>query len=338
MHRPKLTFPLLYCLGGIVLVFLFHVGLGGSVRLSPSEILAELFRGPTGGESLANSILWDIRLPRSLAALLAGGVLGAIGTAFQSFFRNALAEPYVVGVSSGAGLFGTIALISGAGLAMNGLLVPLVATMGGMLSLGLVMLIGWSKGRLDVLRLLIGGIVVGQILSASMTVVLLASGEDTNQVLRWLMGSLTPMDFQQVVVLAIALVISIVMLGMTARQLNVIAVEHTLAERLGINVKKLSFWVLGLGAFAVSLVVGTVGIIGLVGLVAPHIARSWLGADNRRVWPIATSIGAMLLGLADLAAQRIIPSAELPVGAVTAIVGAPVLIWILRRPMMKLVA
>ncbi|MDK3157562.1 iron ABC transporter permease [Kamptonema cortianum] len=314
-----------------LLAALIHIGVGGSFHANPLQVLQAILQGDTGGTDPLNAVVWKLRLPRVLAAITVGAILGLAGSAFQALFRNPLAEPYIIGVSSGAAAGGTIAFVSGLGSAFFGLGILASGFAGGLASLALVlMLANWKKG-VDVVRLLISGVVIGAMLSSLTSLVLLSAGEDTNQVLRWLLGSLTPMSFTKVTVLAIALAAGFPLVYRSSRYLNALSYDHNLGTRLGINVHRLSLSILLVTTAMVACTVGSVGIIGFLGLIAPHVARLLVGVDLRVSAPAATLIGAIFLTLADLAAQRLLPGGELPVGAVTAILGAPILLILLSK-------
>jgi iron complex transport system permease protein len=332
----------------VILAFLVHLGLGSTALLSPVDVVRELFRGPRS-DDIPNTIVWQVRLTRALGCVLVGGLLGAVGSAFQALFRNPLAEPYIVGVSSGAAVGGALALVLGLGALLGGLMVPFMAFLTGLASLALVFGLAKRRGVVEVTTLLLAGVVVGALLSAVLSLILLAAGRDTNQVLRWLLGSTTPMYWNRLAILAVALFGGSALLIAQTRRLNAFAIGEDTAQRLGIDTGRLKGIVLVSGTAMTAVAVGSTGIIGFLGLVAPHISRRLLGVDWR--WSL---LGALLLGsglllAADMVAQRGVGTVEnllmlahmiperpvreidLPVGAVTALLGAPVLLILLRR-------
>ncbi|MEA2552245.1 MAG: iron complex transport system permease protein [Fimbriimonadaceae bacterium] len=258
-------------------------------------------------------------------------MLSVVGSSFQALFRNPLADPYVVGVSSGAAVGGSAAIVLGLEGLWGGLGIMGLAFLGGLGSLLLVFGLARRRGVVDVSTLLLAGVVVGSLLAALTTLVLYAAGEDTNKVLRWLLGSMTPMFYDRLVVMAVAAAVGSAVLILQARQLNAFAISESTAKHLGIDTRRLKWIVLVTGTVLAAICVGAVGIIGFLGLVAPHISRRLLGVDWRLSMPGALMIGPTLLLMADVAAQRALPNMELPVGVVTALLGAPFLLVLLRR-------
>lgn len=323
-----------------VLAFLVHVGFGSTGYLWPADVLREILKGHTG-ETGENNAVWLVRMTRGLGCLLIGGILGAVGSAFQALFRNPLAEPYVVGVSSGAAMGGVIALIFGFAGAAAGLGQAGAAFAGGMLSLGLVLALSSRRGATDVTTLLLAGVVVGSMLSGLLSLFILAAGHDTNQLLRWLLGNTYDVRWSGVWLLLGALVLGGSVLVLQSRSLNAFAIGEETAKRLGVDTRRLKIIVLAVGTAMVAIAVGQTGVIPFLGLVAPHIARGILGIDWRRSLVGSILVGSVLLLAADILTQRLIPAltarmgvtpvVDLPVGVVTALIGAPSLLILLRR-------
>ncbi len=314
----------------VLLAAMLHLWVGGSVAISPDIVLNTIFAGP-GGDNSTNLIIWQIRLPRVITALAAGGLLGAVGAAFQALFRNPLAEPYIIGVSSGAALGGTMAILAGLSGMVAGLALPLFGFVGGMGALCLVLVLSRLSGGRKVENLLLSGVVMGSLLSAMVSIVLILAGEDTNAVLRWLLGSITPAEWSRGGVLWLVLAFCLPLLWMQSRKLNAMAINEEAAGISGVDIKKVHAVVLVVGTAAASAAVGTCGVIPFLGLVAPHLTRKLLGEDLKVMLPGSVLAGGGLLVLADLAAQQIKRGAELPVGAVTALLGGPLLLWLLSR-------
>ena len=326
----KILFLAALCLLG----FLLHIGLGSYLWISPFETVLEIFKGSGSGNELVNSIVWDIRLPRALGCVLGGALLGSVGAVFQTLFRNPLADPYVLGVSSGSALGGALAIILGLGGILHGLGVVVFAVIFGLSSLILVMCLARRSGVLLIHTLLLAGVVIGIFLSSLLTLAMYLSGNDLHLIFRWLMGSTTPMFWDRLAIMGIFLLIGGWILYRKSRHLNAFVISEEGAKNLGINADRLKWLVLVIGTAMTAVAVGSMGILGFIGLVAPHIARKLLGIDLRFSFIGALLVGSLLLLFADLIAQRIAPI-ELPVGVVTAIIGAPFLILLLRRQIIQ---
>lgn len=315
----------------VALMALLHMGIG-TVYLSPAEILQALFQRD---DSTHANIVWALRFPRVMACVCAGALLGMTGAAFQAIFRNPLADPYVVGVSSGAAVGGALGIVLGVGVGWGGWwtgLGPLaMGTLGGLGALALVISLSVRRGVLDPSSLLLTGVVLSALLSSVLSLILLWSGYDTNVVLGWLLGHMSPAHWNRVTAMGTVLLITAPILLRYAKQLNVLAISDETAQRLGVDPHRHRPLILVVGSVMVAVTVGSIGIVGFLGLVAPHIARRLLGVDWRYSMLGAGLVGAGLLCGADLVAQRIIANAEVPVGIVTAVIGAPFLIALMRR-------
>ena len=335
MARPARI--LLLLLAAVLAAVVFHVTPSGYNDLTLREILGAIFQGPAGGLSeraeRINFIVWDLRMPRVGLCLLVGGLLGAVGSAFQALLRNPLADPFVLGVSGGAAVGGAAAVVMGLGT----LVVAGSGFVGGMLALALVYALSSRRGAIDVDRLILAGTVTGTLLSSLVTLLLLAGGQDTNTVMRWLFGDMSVANWTIDLFLLVALAIGFPLLVVQSRRLNAMALGGDAARRLGVDPVALTRLVLLAGGFMTAATVGTVGIVGFLGLVAPHVARRLLGVDWRWSLPGSLLVGGLLLVLADLVAQRGLPSLlgrtglELPVGAVTSLLGAPALLALLKK-------
>lgn len=335
-RRPKLSVPLkrLYGLGFLagllVLSLLLHVGLGSALNIGPLKVLDELLKGPYGASGTDHFVIWTLRLPRAAGCVTVGMLLAGSGSAFQAVFRNPLADPYIVGTSSGAAVGGVISILIGAGWGWMGMTTPVFAFVGGMGSLFLVLAIARRNRTIDSSNLLLAGVLVGAMLSSLMAFLLYKAGQDTNQVTRWLLGSVDPMYWSRVGVMAVVLVLAGGWLCWKSRLLNALAMGEEASARLGVNVPRFRFGVLAAGAMMTAAAVGASGIIPFVGLAAPHTARRLLGVDWRFSLPASMLLGAIMMLLADALGARVV-SDGIPVGVVTALLGAPFLLAILGR-------
>lgn len=286
--------------------------------------------------SLDRTILIELRLPRVLLAAIAGGGLAAVGVAFQSVLRNPLAEPYVLGVSGGAALGATIAILLGLGgaSALGQPLVPLVALASGMGSTALVWTLARATGKATGTSILLAGVVVNAIASAAITFLkTIVSASKAQELLFWLMGFLELPRPLVLVSVAVYVAIGVAILLVDAGRLNLLALGDEQAAHLGVDVRALQMRTF----FACSLVVGAIvsatGLIGFVGLVVPHALRTLYGPDVRKLLPASLLGGAAILALCDLVARgtfRVFHT-EPPVGAVTALLGGPLFLALLRK-------
>ena len=317
---------------------ILHIMIGGSMNLSPVQVVQEIFRGhmPDSITTPANSTVWAIRLPRAIECILVGCILGLVGSAFQAQLRNPLAEPYIVGVRSGAAIGSAIAMIIGWDAWFGGLGSAAFGFLTGMASLGIVYGLASRRGVVDVTSLLLSGVVVGSLMASILSLCLLLAHQDTNKVLAWLLGNMGTANFEKVALLLVTLAIGSVVLIRQTRRLNAFAVGEEAALRLGVDVGRLRAVVLIVGTAMTAAAVGTVGIIGFLGLVAPHISRKLLGVDWRYSLFGSGLVGGILLLGSDVLSQRIgtlfgTVIGDLPVGIVTALIGAPSLLILLRK-------
>lgn len=304
----------------IVLVTLFLL-LGVSVILTTAI--------GTSGLSLLDltpdriiQILFDVRLPRVLAALLVGAGLAAAGTAMQGLFKNSMADPYIIGTSSGGALGAALSIVF-----LMGWGLPVFAFVGATASTVVVYLISRRDGRVAVETLLLSGIAVSLFLSALLSFVMYISGKSLHQIMFWLMGGLWNVWWDDVKVASLILV-GCIMLFFFARDLNVISLGEEDALHLGVDVEKLKLALLLLSSFITGIAVSVAGAIGFIGLITPHVMRIIVGPDHRILLPSAMMAGAAILMWADTFA-RTMPN-EIPVGIVTAFLGAPFFIYLLR--------
>lgn len=335
---PVLALVLL--LAAVIVLFLLHLGIGSSqsgqlfaLNLTPSEVLRELFSGALSEGDPNSVIVWQIRLPRALACVLVGGLLGTVGSAFQALFRNPLAEPFIVGVSSGAAVGGALAILTGVGALWSGLGLLVCAFLAGLASLALVFGLVGKRGASDVQTLLLAGVVVSSMLMSLLTLLLYMAGKDTDQILLWMLGSTASVNWSRIAPMTATLILGSVILILETKRLNAFAIAEDTARRLGVDTRRLKRNVLITGTAMAAVAVGSVGIIGFLGLVSPHIARRIVGVDWR--WSLIASglVGMALLIPSDVIAQWALPGGEVPVGIVTAMIGAPFLLTLIRKSM-----
>lgn len=321
MNRRRLI--LAYCGLSLATLAIFALSLlSGSV----DQTVGELWRGAFTADSLAHALIFELRLPRTLTAFAAGGALALAGALMQVLLRNPLADPFVMGVSGGAAVAALTAMLVG----LSGLLIDAAASLGALGAAILVFALARGEGGWTPTRLLLTGVVVAAGASAIVSL-LLTLGEETQLrgMLFWLMGDLA--FARRPGVLLIVFLAALAVSFPFARQLNVLARSELQARVLGAPVDALRIGVFIASSMLTGASVTTAGTIGFVGLVTPHLARLALGADHRVMLPAAALLGGMLVMIADLCARTLFAPRQLPVGALTALVGTPLFLVLMRR-------
>lgn len=287
--------------------------------------------GVDGITDLRANLVWEMRLPRVLAAALVGGGLATVGAVMQTLTRNPMADPYLLGISSGASL-GAVAVIV-AGLGLGSLGVSGGAFIGALGAFVLVLTLGQRSGRLTPTRMILAGVAVGALASAvtSFLIIWVADPHATQEAQFWLSGSLSAARLPSVYTMASAVLIGMLVCGVAARELNAFAFGEDAAAGLGINVQRTRWVLLVVCALVTGVLVAGSGTIGFVGLLIPHAVRALVGPDHRRVLPLSALVGATFLIWVDVVARVAFTPRELPVGIMTAMLGVPVFLWILRR-------
>lgn len=281
-----------------------------------------------------DSIVWEVRLPRVVLAATVGAGLAASGTALQAMVRNLLADPYLLGVSSGASTGAAAAILFGVTLGVGEHALSTSAFVGAVAASVLVYVVARSAGRVTSTRLLLAGVAVGYALQAATSFLIFASdsAEGARSVMFWLLGSLALAEWGQPLGLAVVVVLlTVAVLTVLGRQLDALAVGDETALALGVSPERLRSGLLVLVALCVAVVVSAAGSIGFVGLVVPHLARRAVGSAHARAVPVAALMGAVLLVWADVLARVLLPPQEIPIGIITAVVGAPFLLLLVRR-------
>ncbi len=282
-------------------------------------------------------IVLGIRLPRILLAIFVGASLSVAGTSFQALLRNPLADPYVLGISSGAAVGAIIALIIETRLSFSpelaGLITPFGAFLGAALTIGAVYLLGLRDGQIDSSTLLLGGVITGSFLSAIiMFLMSTLTGSNLRGSSYWLMGNLsTPPPKSLLYLLAFGFVAASGAIYTTASDLNLLLTGEKEAMHLGVDVRRVRIVVYLAASVLTGLAVSVSGSIGYIGLLVPHVMRLIFGPDHRTLLPTSALGGAIAIVIADTLARTIVAPSELPVGAVTAMAGAPLFIYLLRR-------
>ena len=292
-----------------------------------------------GGDDAAASvrIVREVRLPRVVLAAVVGAALALAGAAFQGLLRNPLADPFILGTSSGAALAATLFIALGASLGassvgLGAMLLPLVSFVGSLLALTAVYALARTGGRVPVETLLLSGVIVNAFLFAVVLLVLALARLEAVEILLWLMGSLSLAVAPRLIVVVSAITaVAGVAIWTMARDLDAMSLGEDQASLLGVTTERLKRRLFFLVSLVVGAAVSVSGIIGFVGLIVPHLARMTVGAAHRLLLPASALIGAIFLVVADAFARTALAPRELPVGVVTALAGAPFFIALLRR-------
>lgn len=303
------------------------------VAATLAALVASVLLGPASiplADVLRSDIVWNLRAPRALLAFLVGGSLGAAGASLQALVRNPLADPFLLGLSGGAGLGAVLAIA----LHLSGpWALPLAAFVGALAALALVYRLGLiGGGALDPRILLLGGVAVGAFAAAITTaIVSLADAAELRNAFLWLWGGLSAASWDSVLLVAIYAPIPLIVLLAASRPLDLLALGEESARYLGTDVERVKRRVYLAASLLTAAAVAVSGVIGFVGLVVPHIARLAWGHRHRALLPAAFLGGGALLAVADTLARTVVAPRELPVGVVTALIGVPVFALLLRR-------
>ena len=325
VRRVAFVLALLSALLVLTMVISLSVG---SAPIPLSKVLAVLWGDPKAGET-ERTIILDIRLPRVLLALLVGSGLSVAGVALQALLRNPLAEPYILGISSG----GTAGAILAAGVTFGAgtVTTPIASFLGSALVMALVYLLAQRRGQLDTYTLLLSGVMVGAFFNAAVLLVVAVFNQELRHAFLWLMGNLSMATTESLVVVAPPLVAAVVLIFLQARSFNLIATGDESALQLGVEVSRVKRGAYLLASLITGLVVSVSGVIGFVGLIIPHLCRLLFGPDHRLLLPASFLAGGMFLIVADIVARTVLAPTEIPVGAVTAALGAPLFIYLLKK-------
>jgi len=326
---PKSLRPFLLSILFLLISVLFSIAIG-SVFISPVDVWQTL-TGQTANETFKTIIL-EIRLPRTALILLTGAALAGSGASYQGLFRNPLADPYLIGVASGAGLGAVIAMSIQWPYSFFGLMaVPMAAFIAGMLTVFLVYWIARVGQSVPTTNLILAGTVFSSFATALTSFLMLRSGGELRRALGWLLGGLSLGGWGAVLALLPYVIVGLTMLTLSGHALNLLQFGDEQAQQMGLNASRAKTFILIAASLTTAAAVAFAGIIGFVGLIVPHIVRLWWGGDYRRLIPLSIIGGAAALLLADVVARVIISPQELPIGIVTALAGSPFFLWVLRR-------
>ena len=279
----------------------------------------------------ARSIIWNLRLPRVLLGTIIGASLSVAGAAFQGMFKNPMADPYVIGISSGAALGAALAIVFKMDISIfNVSSITIFAFVGALVAVFTVYHIARVKNKVPVTTLLLAGVAVGQFLTAIMSFMMILSDKDMVRITYWTLGSLAGKGWDPVLTISLPSIICMMIISFFARDLNILLTGEESAQSLGVDVEKTKTYILLLGTFITAIAVSVSGIIGFVGLIIPHIVRLLIGPDHRILLPTSALLGGIFMIFADTIARTLISPIEIPVGIITALFGGPFFIYLLK--------
>ncbi|MER5457158.1 iron ABC transporter permease [Micromonospora sp. NPDC002389] len=333
MRRPLLLVGL-----SVALVLLCLVAAGtGQVQVPPAEVLGSLLHrigldvGPLPSAPHGESALWVVRFPRVVLAVVVGAALGCAGALMQGVFGNPLAEPGVIGVSSGAAVGAATVIITGVAT-LGGWTVAVGAFLGGLAATALVYSMSRTGGRTEVVTLVLTGIAVNAVAGALIGLLMFFGDADAVRAIAfWQLGSLAQANWAAVGVTLPCAAVGIAIAVATARRLDLLALGDRSARHLGVHVERLRVAMIGVTALLGAAAVAFTGVISFVGLVVPHLVRMVAGPGHRLLLPASALGGAIVVVAGDLAARTLVDYQELPLGVLTAVVGGPCFFWLLRR-------
>ena len=301
----------------------------GSVFLTPAQLWDALIGH---GTRVPDAILWDIRLPRTVLVALTGMALSGSGAAYQGLFRNPLADPFLIGVASGAGLGAVIAMSIQWPYSFWGLMaIPVASFIAGLLTIFVVYSLARVGKTVPTTNLILAGVAFSSFATSLTSFLMLRSTGEVRRALGWLLGGATQAGWTAVIAILPYLLVGLGILTFGGHALNLLQFGDEQAQQLGLNVTRAKTILLIAASMATAAAVAFSGIIGFIGLIVPHVMRLWFGPDYRRLIPLSIIGGASALILSDVIARVVIAPQEIPVGIVTALVGAPFFLWVLRR-------
>jgi iron complex transport system permease protein len=309
----------------LVLVLLAGLTIG-SVGIPYTHVLSVITGSGTAPQT-ERTIILDIRLPRLLLALLVGAGLSVAGVVFQALLRNPLAEPYILGISSG----GTVGAIIAIGFSLGTFMVPVASFAGSALVMLLVYSLAHRRGQLDTDTLLLAGVMIGAFFNAAVLLIIAVFNQELRNAFLWLMGNLGGASYDAIVLVAPVVVIASMAALFYARAYNAISTGDEAAMQLGVDVKSVKRVSYILASLVTGVVVSVSGVVGFVGLIIPHICRMLFGPDHRLLLPASALVGGVFLIATDTLARTLLSPAEIPVGAMTAAIGAPLFVYLLRK-------
>jgi iron complex transport system permease protein len=320
--------PFLSSVAFLLIALLLSLAIG-SVFLSPQELWQTILGH---GTQISSSILWKIRLPRTILIALTGAALGGSGATYQGLFRNPLADPFLIGVASGAGLGAVIAMSVKWPYSFWGLMaVPMAAFVAALLTVFIVYTLARVGQTVPTTNLILAGVAFSSFATSLTSFLMIRSTNEVRRALGWLLGGASQSGWTAILAITPYLIIGLGILVVSGHALNLLQFGDDQAQQLGLNVTRVKRILLTASSLATAAAVAFSGIIGFIGLIVPHLIRLWFGPDYRRLLPLSILGGATALLVSDIIARVVIAPQEIPVGIITSLAGAPFFLWVLRR-------
>ena len=323
-----MTKPFLSSFLFLLLALLLSLAIG-SVFISPKELWQVILGN---GSEISASILWKIRLPRTILVALTGAALGGSGATYQGLFRNPLADPFLIGIASGAGLGAVIAMSIQWPYSYWGLMaIPMAAFLAALLTVFIVYSLARVGQTIPTTNLILAGVAFSSFATSLTSFLMIRSTSEVRRALGWLLGGATQNNWNAILAMLPYLLIGLGVLLFSGHALNLLQFGDDQAQQLGLNVTRTKRILLIASSLTTASAVAFSGIIGFIGLIVPHLIRLWFGPDYKRLLPLSILGGATALLASDIIARVLISPQEIPVGIITALVGAPFFLWVLRR-------
>lgn len=332
MKRTSKILPLLLL---IVLLFSMVVALSIGVVRIPMDTIWQLAKAQfghvdtTGLPASYGITLFQLRLPRIVMSVIVGAALAACGCVFQSIFRNPICDPYVLGISSGSSLGGAISFILGWDVFYFGVTIPALIT--GLLTLFVILGISKMSRRRSIETLLLVGIAINFLISAVITLLVVMHQREMHKIYFWTMGSLASISWSEVLMMTVMAILCVIPFFFYSKDLNIMQMGEDVAKNLGVNTKRVAYVTLIFSSLLIATAVSCCGVIGFIGLIIPHVSRMLFGNNMRSMFTYSLILGAFFLLIADTLARTLAIPAELPVGSITALAGAPYFLFLLLR-------
>lgn len=281
-------------------------------------------------------IVLNIRLPRVLLSTIVGSVLAIVGTSYQAIFKNPMADPYVMGVSSGAAFGATLGILLKLNVGILGFgITSILAFIGALVTTIIVYSLARTGNKISTTSILLAGIVMSSILSSGISIMMILNHDELARIISWTMGSFNGASWEQIGIIIIPVILGIVFLLSLSREMNAIVLGEEDAQNIGVEVERVKKLILIIASLLSACVVSVSGIIGFVGIIVPHLFRLIFGADHRMILPVSAIGGGIFLLLSDTLARTIVPGVEIPVGVITSLFGGPFFLYLLKKSKRK---